>query len=197
MNIYTILFVTFFSISSIVHSEENDYYFGLGATTGSSSLEASASAGGFTVSGSVDYDTSSTPIKIGRIMKNNNRLELSYQSVKGSSGTIAQEKFSDINIDYKMFSKKPIVGSFGPYAVAGVGFYEWKNTAQYFTGNDDLNGIGWNFGVGGVYGLSKNLEIETTVQYKGIEWEDIVASGVTVDLDSSGTELYFGLNYKL
>ncbi len=43
----------------------------------------------------------------------------------------------------------------------------------------------------------KNLEIETTVQYKGIEWEDIVASGVTVDLDSSGTELYFGLNYKL
>jgi len=192
-----IVFTTLFMLTASMAVNAIETYVGIGGTTGSGTYGATAAISNFTVSASTSYDSSSVPVKIGRILANNNRLEVSYQSISASSGGLSTETISGGNIDYKLFTKDTSLGKFTPYGLIGMGLYEWENTAQYFVGNDNLFGVSWNVGVGGVYGMNENIEIEVTAQYKQIFWQDIKVGSVTITSDNSGTELYLGLNYKL
>jgi len=183
--------------NALAESGDSRVYLGLGGTTGSGEYSATASISGFSATASVDYDSSSIPVKIGYVMEDNDRLELSYESITADAGGLTTETVSGGNLDWKfMLGQKPQLGEITPYGVLGIGLYEWENTAQYFTDNENLKGVSWNVGAGGLYGLADNLELEGLLQYKQINWQDIKVSGVTVSSDSSQVELYAGLNYK-
>lgn len=183
--------------SALAEGDDSRVYLGVGGTTGSGEYSATASISGFSATASVDYDSSSIPIKIGFIMEDNDRLELSYESIKAKASDLTTETVSGGNLDWKfMGGQKTSVGELTPYGVVGIGLYEWENTAQYFTDNENLKGVSWNVGAGGLYGLADDLELEALLQYKQINWQDVKVSGVTVESDSSHVELYAGLNYK-
>mgnify|MGYP000249861646 FL=1 len=191
------LFVATTSMTVSATEGDSKWYVGVGGTTGAGTYSATAAIANFSASASVDYDSSSVPIKIGLIMDNSNRLELSYQSIKESDSSLEAETVSGVNLDYKLLIEEPKVGSFTPYGVVGLGLYEWENTAQYFVGDENLEGIQWGAGVGGVYGVDNSLELETSLQYKKINWQDVKVGAVTITSDNSGYEFYLGLNYKL
>ena len=194
----TALAVLFLATASIAADEKDSkYYVGIGGTTGTGTFAATAAVSNFTATAHVDYDSSSVPVKLGMYLENGNRLELSYQSSDLSDADLQTETVSGINIDYKMFLEEPKIGSFVPYGVAGIGMYEWENTAQFFADNENLKGIQWGVGAGGVYKIDNSLELEATAQYKELTWQDVRVGSVNITSDNSGTELYLGLNYKL
>ena len=194
----TALAALFLATASIAADEKDSkYYVGVGGTTGTGTAEASAAVSGFTATASIDYDTSSVPVKLGMYLENGNRVELSYQSSDYSASGLTSQTVSGINVDYKLFLEEPRIGKFAPYGVAGIGMYEWEDTAKHFTSNENLKGIQWGFGAGGVYGIDKNVELEATAQYKQTTWQDILVSSTTISYETSGTELYLGINYKL
>jgi len=186
-----------FSMTVSATEGDSKWYVGIGGTTGSGTLTATAAVANFTASASADYDTSSIPVKLGIVLENDNRFELSYQSIKATDSSLGTETISGVNVDYKLFIEEPKIKSFAPYVVGGLGLYEWENTAQYFVGDDNLHGLSWNIGAGGVYGIDNNIELEATAQYKKINWQDIRVGAINIVSDNSGTELYLGINYKL
>jgi len=194
----TALAALFLATASIAGDEKDSkYYVGVGGTTGTGTAEAALAVSGFSLTASQDYDSSSVPVKLGMYLENGNRLELSYQSNDYSASGLTTETVTGINIDYKLFLEEPKIGKFVPYGVAGIGMNEWEDTAQYFVGNDNLEGFQWGFGAGGVYGIDDSLELEATAQYKKTTWQDILVGSTTISYETSGTELYLGLNYKL
>jgi len=191
------LFLATASMTATATEKESDYYIGVGGTTGSGTYSAGAVVGSFALNASVDYDTDSVPVKLGFYLDSGDRVEVQYQSMDASSPNLGQATISGFNVDYKLFFEEPKVGEFVPYGVAGIGLYEWENTAQYFTGGDNLEGVQWGVGAGGVYGIDETLELEVSAQYKKITWQDIMVGSTTISSDNSGSELYLGLNYKL
>ena len=192
------LFLATASMAATAVENNSDYYVGIGGTTGTGTYTATAAISSFSAKAAVNYDTDSMPVKLGMFLDSGDRVELSYQSMDATAtGLLGVATISGVNLDYKLFLEDPKVGSFSPYGVAGIGLYEWENTAQYFTSGDNLKGVQWGVGAGGVYGIDDSLELEVTAQYKKITWQDIKVGSATISSDNSGTELYLGLNYKL
>ena len=169
--------------------DSNKLYLGVGTSNGSGTYTAE---GVRTVT--ADYDSSSIPIKIGYIFRNDDRIEISYESMEhnynngGGTNTI-----SGWNIDWDLvFSNYKLGGIIAPYMTIGFGSYKVED----FTDTEELNGYAMNYGIGGLYKLNQHIEFEVSYRGKIIKWEDIEFTNSTVTSDSTGTAIYLGINYK-
>jgi len=179
--------------TNIFAVDANKLYIGIGVSSGSGTFTATANDGG-SLTG--DYDSSSTPFKIGYMLKNDNRFEFSLESMdhKFSDDT---DTVSGWNMDWDFTYPNNKLGDIiTPYWTIGFGSYTYEDTAQYFDDNEDLRGFAFNYGIGGLYDINKNIEIEVLFKGKVINWQDVQYRNVTVSSDSTGTALYLGLNYK-
>ena len=177
----------FLATASIAATEEDSkYYVGIGGTTDSGGKFGYESPGD---SYTVDSKTKSKIAKLGMLLDNGDRVELSYKS---GDNTFTRIKYDtkNIGLNYKMFFEKPKVGSFTPYGVVGIGKHEFLIQPDSKT----LKGKQWGAGVGGVYGIDNDLELEISAQRIEINY-DIWIEGR--DYSSTSNELYLGVNYKL
>ena len=182
-----------FATTSALAFDANKLYIGIGASSGSGTFTATANGGG---SSTGDYDSSSTPFKIGYMLKNDNRFEFSLESMdhKFSGGT---DTVSGWNMDWDFTYPNHKLGDIiTPYWTIGFGSYTYEDTAKYFTSNEDLKGFSFNYGIGGLYDINKNLELEASFKGKAISWQDVQYGSTTISSDSTGTAFYLGLNYK-
>ena len=173
----------FLATASIAATEDDSkYYVGIGGTTDS--------GGKYTREGSpsADSKTKSKIAKLGMFLDNGDRVELSYKSGDNTfTGTKYDTK--NIGLNYKMFFEKPKVGSFTLYGVIGIG----RN--EFTTGDSgDLKGNQWGAGVGGVYGIDNDLELEISAQRIEIDYDLHIDGG---NYSNTSNELYLGVNYKL
>jgi hypothetical protein len=185
----SLLFIT----TSALALDTNKLYIGIGTTTGSGTLTRTSTNGGYA---SADYDSSSTPFKIGYIFKNNNRFEFSVESMdhKFSGGT---DTVSGWNMDWDFaYPNHKLADIITPYWTIGFGSYTYEDTAKYFSDNEDLKGLALNYGIGGLYSINNNFEIEASFKGKVIKWQDVTDGTTTVSYDSTGTAMYLGINYK-
>ena len=173
----------FLATASIAATEDDSkYYVGIGGTTdsgGKMNQEGSPSE---------DSKTKSKIAKLGMFLDNGDRVELSYKSGDNTfDGTKYDTK--NIGLNYKMFFEKPKVESFTLYGVIGIG----RN--EFTTGEPtDLKGNQWGAGVGGVYGIDNDLELEISAQRIEIDY-DLHTGGE--NYSNTSNELYLGVNYKL
>ena len=174
------------------------YYVGAGIAKGSGTLTQTLGTGYvWTATGTKiyeqDFDTLSVPVKVGYFMKNNNRFELSYQSMDleytGETETISGFDFDWLFV-YNDFKDGSI------YWTIGFGSYDYEGTGEYFTSGEDLGGASINFGAGFLRNIDKNIEIEVAYRGKSIVFGDILYSTTTIETDLFMTYFYVGANYK-
>jgi hypothetical protein len=177
------LFLT--TASMAVTEQDSKYYIGAGITTdsGGSLVVTMPNA-----SVSSDTKTKSIKAKLGMFLESGDRLELSYQSGNNTIGNIEYD-LKGIDISYKLFFEETKVGSFTPYGVVGIGKHEFDTKKVTLK----LKGNQWAAGVGGVYGVDKDLEVEISAKYTKVVYD----KGLPRDYENSGKELYLGVNYKL
>jgi len=179
--------------TNAVAKDTDKFYIGIGVSNGSGTFTATDDYGNSITN---DYDSSSIPIKIGYMLENNNRFELSIESMdhKFDNGT---DTVFGWNMDWNFTYPNNKIGDIiTPYWTIGFGSYTYEDTAQYFDDNEDLKGFAFNYGIGGLYDINTNLEIEASFKGKAIEWQDVDIGGTVVSSDSTGIAFYLGLNYK-
>jgi hypothetical protein len=200
------------SISAMANDNSSEYYLGMGMASGSGTYTESVSKnidGTYTESVSKNsYDSLSMPIKFGMMLDNDNRFEFSYETEKYKF-TGADNKASGLNFDWNFaYPKYKIADAVTPYWTLGLGLYTYENIAnQGVVGSkDDLSGTAFNYGIGGLYDINKNIELEASYKFKAITWRErkitfytngIETSSTTTTSDSTGSLFYLGLNYKL
>ena len=179
--------------TSLFAFDANKLYVGIGATSGSGTLTATANNGGLATS---DYDSSSVPLKIGYRLENDNRFEFSLESTEHKF-TNSTDTVSGWNMDWDFTYPKYKLGDIiTPYWTIGFGSYTYEDTAKYFTSNEDLKGFAFNYGLGGLYDINNNIEVEASFKGKVINWQDVEYGSTTISSDSTGTAFYLGINYK-
>jgi hypothetical protein len=184
------------SISAIANDNSSKYYLGMGMVSGSGTLEMGRAEG-------QSYDSSSMPIKFGMMLDNDNRFEFSYEKEKHKfTGT--DNKVSGLNFDWNYtYPKYKIADAVTPYWTLGLGVYTYEDTAKFIAKNEDLTGAALNIGIGGLYDINKNIELEASYKFKVIVWEKYTSKYENSDdieiisSDSTGSLFYLGLNYKL
>ena len=190
------------SISAMANDNSSKYYLGMGMVSGSGTYteSISTSTDGASVSKN-SYDSSSMPIKFGMMLDNDNRFEFSYEKEKYKfTGT--DNKASGLNFDWNFaYPKYKIADAVTPYWTLGFGLYTYEDTANedVIGSKDDLSGTAFNYGIGGLYDINKNIELETSYKFKGISWEDYNEKGSDIRMTAAsvGSLFYLGLNYKL
>jgi hypothetical protein len=179
------------SISTMANDNSGKYYYGIGMASGSGTFTESMSE--------YSYDSSSMPIKFGMMLRNNNRFELSYEKEKYKLADV-DHKVSGWNLDWNfVYPRYKIADAVTPYWTLGLGVYTYEDTAKFIAKNEDLTGAALNIGIGGLYDINKNIELETSYKFKGISWEDYNEKGSDIRMTAAsvGSLFYLGLNYKL
>jgi opacity protein-like surface antigen len=182
------------SISTMANDNSGKYYYGIGMASGSGTFTESMSE--------YSYDSSSMPIKFGMMLRNNNRFELSYEKEKYKFTKIGLDhKVSGWNLDWNfVYPRYKIADAVTPYWTLGLGVYTYEDTAKFIVKNEDLKGVAFNYGMGGLYNINKNIELEASYKFKGISWENYTmqgsGSGISIKLASTELLFYLGLNYK-
>ncbi|MDC0904813.1 hypothetical protein OAS51_05155 [Candidatus Thioglobus sp.] len=168
-----------------VTEQDSKYYIGVGMTTDSGGSFVATWPG---ASASIDSKTKSKKAKLGMFLESGDRLELSYQSGNNTFADDNEYDIKGIDISYKLFFEETKVGSFTPYGVVGIGKHESDtDTVSKIKGNQ------WAAGVGGVYGVDKDLEVEISAKYTKVDYGKYGG----IEYENSGKELYLGVNYKL
>jgi opacity protein-like surface antigen len=141
------------------------------------------------------------PIKFGMMLDNDNRFEFSYEKEKHKFTKIGvDKKISGFNFDWNFaYPKYKIADAVTPYWTLGLGVYTYEDSANIGDNEDDLKGVAFNYGIGGLYDINKNIELETSYKFKGISWEDYNEKGSDIRMTAAsvGSLFYLGLNYKL
>jgi opacity protein-like surface antigen len=169
--------------SNVFAFDTNKLYVGVGTVSISETTDISTAG----ASASFSEDVKSTPIKIGYIYGSDNRFEFTLDN--------RDNETSGWNMDWQ-FVYPSTTSKLAPYWTIGFGSYTADNTAQFLVGNDDLKAFSINLGVGGLYEINNNLELEAALKYKSMKWQDIIVGANTIETTSSGAGLYLGLNYK-
>jgi opacity protein-like surface antigen len=176
----------------MANDNSSEYYLGMGMASGSGTLEIGRAKG-------QSYDSSSMPIKFGMMLDNDNRFEFSYEKEKHKLADV-DNKVSGLNFDWNYtYPKYKIADAVTPYWTLGFGLYTYEDSANIGDNEDDLKGVAFNYGIGGLYDINKNIELETSYKFKGISWEDYNEKGSDIRMTAAsvGSLFYLGLNYKL
>lgn len=160
------------------------FYLGVGFLSGSGEFEDSFAVG------RTDNDTSGASFKLGYVTERANRLELSFTSIDLEFPTVKRE-VSGLDIDH--------LWTFGadalkPYLGLGIGFYTFRNSAQFFTDNRDLRGVAVNLSAGLVFEVTRDFDLEAALRIKAIESEEIQVGGVTGSWNQTMTNFLIGAN---
>jgi opacity protein-like surface antigen len=179
------------SISAISNDHSSKYYSGVGIALGSGIVEVN-------VNKNQSYNSSSMPIKFGMMLQNDNRFEFSYETEKYKFDN-RDDKVSGWNLDWNfVYPRYKIADTIIPYWRLGIGSYIYEDTANLGDNKDDLKGVAFNYGMGGLYNINKNIELEASYKFKGISWENFIEKDSDISIKLASTELlfYLGLNYK-
>jgi opacity protein-like surface antigen len=186
------------STSAIANDNSSKYYLGMGMVSGSGTYTSQREE-------DQSYDSSSMPIKFGMMLDNDNRFEFSYEKEKHKFTKIGvDKKISGFNFDWNFaYPKYKIADAVTPYWTLGLGVYTYEDSANIGDNEDDLAGTAYNYGIGGLYEINKNIELEASYKFKVIVWEKYTYKYENSDdieiisSDSTGSLFYLGLNYKL
>ncbi|MDB4257389.1 porin family protein [Arcobacteraceae bacterium] len=188
-----------FATTSAV-ADDSKYYVGFGLNNGSGTQTRTYSSVG---EYETNYDTSSKNIKFGFLLQSKDRMEISIDTIAadytdGNSFNLSNtlfdksSEFTGFNLDYLlMFNGDE---KLKPYIDLGFGIYNNKEITgiNSSTGNTDTaTGLALNFGVGLVYGITDNFELETSYKMKGISW-NLENPDVSEKISMS----YIGANFK-
>ena len=189
MKKYLLIIISFlFVATSSVAFAENNFYVGIGATTGSGELKESVTItdlGNF--DGTTDYDTTSTVAKIGYILNDNHRFEFSVESGEMEVDGGGSADLSGWNIDWVIVLYKDTLS---PFLTLGTGYYTFDADVM------KMSGAALNYGGGVLYSLNDNIEIEASYRWKTLKWVDAEVDILDVSVESTQSALYAGLNYK-
>lgn len=142
------------------------------------------------------YSTEHTvgAVKIGGILEDDNRLELSFNSVDVVVDGLADKSLSGIDVNYIITDNRN-EAALMPFLTIGGGYYVWEDTGALFVSGEDLVGAGFNIGIGALIPIGSSLEIEATYRYKGIVWQEIDVSGTIYTPSDSMSLFYVGAKF--
>lgn len=185
----SILFAT-----SAFSAQAGNFLIGAAFTTGSGETEQTSISS--TVN--VDFDSSSTALKIGYVLENDNRFIFSYESSKQELKNNytwfgkTEPELTGYNFDWQFTYPS---NDFAPYWTIGLGSYSVNDSGSSFTDGTDLSGVSINYGVGFLYTAASNIEFDISYNGKSIGWEDYQSGYRTYSTDTSLTYLSIGLNF--
>ena len=193
------LIVGLFLTLSLVNANNTDskWYIGAGVLQGSGTLTETLGAGYVWISTGTDtreqeFDTSSVPVKIGFNLDNNNRFEISFNTID-LKYTDTTESISGSNIDWLFVYEHD---KLQPYWSIGVGSYVYDDTAQFSIDNEDLAGISFNAAIGLLYSIDDNVELEFAYRRIALSFQTIDNGTTTIDTDLVATSIYLGANLQ-
>ena len=158
------------------------FYVEYGLNSGSGETEFS---GDRTVS--YDMDTRMSALTFGYIARTGVRFELALTSIDASlESADNDDEFSGFDLNGKFPLGKDTIR---PYLGAGMGFYDWENTAALFADGEDLSGVSLNLMAGVLFEVHPHIELELGAQYKAISWETIQASDSRTEVEISSSFL--------
>jgi hypothetical protein len=178
------------STKSYKKNSSSKYYFGVGMASGSGKYKINSEK--------KSYDSTSIPVKFGMMLKNDNRFELSYETQKYKFDK-QDDKLSGLNLDWSFLAPNDkIADKITPYWTVGLGYYTYEDSAKNNKNKKDLIGAAFNFGIGGLYDIDRNIELEASYKFKGIVWNNYTNkdTDISTKSNSTGSLLYLGLNYK-
>lgn len=155
-----------FCLPALALAADEAYYVGLDTFIGKGEETVDSSTGETTES----TNTGGGSINIGYRYSDNDRFEVEFTKVESEFDGSREEKFEGIDFDWS-FAVLP-QPSFQPYLEAGFGLYEYKGTKDATSNNENLGGIAVNFGLGVIYELEKEIELDASYRIKGIGWEE-------------------------
>lgn len=197
MNFKTLSLATAIAAISVSSQAEQKFYVGVEAFTGSGSLEQEIeTTSGLTASGDIDTDQTGQTLVFGLLGQNNIRTNFKYTSVDAETENDFEIELSGLDVDWNFgFAQSEKVL---PYAMAGFGYYTWKDSAEAFqlADDDDLNGIALNLGIGAAFKVHEAIELDASYRYKGIFWQQMEDSqGTTLDVTSTSYDLTLGARF--
>jgi|TARA_R110001592_G_scaffold320584_1_gene598556 opacity protein-like surface antigen len=129
-----------------------------------------------------DYSYSNASIRLGYQWSYANRLELSIGSIDVEyDENYEDETYSGFDVDYYFVWGESIK----PYLMVGLGSYTFEDSAQYFSDNDDLSGLAFNFGGGVIWQFHEHLDVELGYKFKSISWQDATDGYNTYETQST------------
>jgi len=142
------------------------------------------------------FDLTGFGIKLGAIYESNDRLEISYTLIDETFVDGINDK-SSLDIDYLFtFSSDDEVI---PYFSIGIGSYKSTNPGADFVvtnADEKARGTSINYGLGIIYSLENELEIELAYRVKNMTGDELIVSPTTVEPSIEASVLHFSLNYK-
>lgn len=188
--------------NQVVKSDENkghsssskSFYIGLGAASGSGTNTYSDGLDEY----EEDIDNSSNMVKVGWLLRRDNRFEISSETITTKYTNNSEDTLTGLNFDWQFTYPN---NNFAPYWTVGLGAFTWEDTAQYFVSNEDLSGLSFNYGFGGLYSINETLELDIGFKGKVINWQDVEVSNSyyytdTIETSTNMSMIYFGLNVK-
>lgn len=181
-------------MASLVNAADKDFYVGVGFGSGSGEYTYSDSTGTTEVY-TTDYTI--TDIKIGSIYKNNNRIEVSYNSVDVTVDGLTDKTLTGLDVDFIWtmdLNNKD--GVFLPFLSLGIGSYTWNNTSSLLVSGEDIKGVALNYGIGAYINVASDVDIEIAYKSKTISWQELTLGANTLSLDDSISLFYLGARYN-
>ena len=137
----------------------------------------------------VKESTSFAYLRAGYIFKTNNRIELSFIQEAGLSYTTFEDEISGINLNMII----PIALNKEKTAylklLGGIGLYDYSNFS--------LEGFSLNPGIGTIYDITNDIELDLTYQYQVILWKDFGHLSSTSEISTTTLRgLNVGVKYK-
>ncbi len=172
------------------------YFLGAGVERGDLDYKINGSGSNGNVINLSDNVTDSTlKLKAGIILDNTHRVSISHANF---NATDTDFRVILGNYDYLM----PINNEFRLYAGVHVGNAEYKETNIDTLGTAKISGLAYGAQVGGIYDITKNIELELGLAYtkynldKTFNWSDGgVDMTAKIEIEDS-TSMFAGLNFK-
>ncbi len=145
----------------------------------------------------INFDSTTTIFTLGYTLSDTQRIILSHETIKQEleGYTLFNMKEPDntgINLDFQYLLP---AGQVKPYALIGLGSYKFDGSGSGSSDGSELSGLSFNYGIGLLFELSKNVELETSYRGKIINWQDIEYSGgQKSEMSTNVSHVTLGLN---
>lgn len=190
--ILSILFIIS-SFTFVNAQESRGWYLGAGLLTGSGTH---ANEQTNDLSNNVTATTSGTTFKLG-FDDINARTEISYTSIDLTNDSDSSDtaNFYGFDLDtVRLFSDKGLK----PYLTVGLGYHYWDGFSAVNSSGDTVerSAITLNYGIGALYLLTKNIELDVSYKGKYYMWQDVEYTTYTLSSTTTLMNLSLGLNFR-
>ncbi len=117
-----------------------------------------------------DIDTTGLGLFLGFRFDTNNRFQISRSVIKATYDSDDEAKFHGTDFDWHyVYGDDKVL----PYWGLGFGLYNYEDSGNVFTSDEDLSGFSFQLLAGIKLDLHKHFELDVSYRIKSIAWQDI------------------------